>query len=73
VRQNLNRACELVHIQKLRHSLSSSMDKQRDKQILEERLARCRKLAEDFRDGPTAEHIKELEAELLDDLRALDQ
>jgi hypothetical protein len=49
------------------------MDKQRDKQILEERLARCRKLAEDFRDGPTAEHIKELEAELLDDLRALDQ
>ncbi|WP_247468832.1 hypothetical protein [Bradyrhizobium sp. 137] len=49
------------------------MDRDRDKRILQERLERCRKLSRDFPSGPTAEHIRELEAELLDDLRALER
>lgn len=49
------------------------MDREREKRVLEKRLERCRKLAEDFREGPTAQHIKELEAELLDDIHALEQ
>jgi hypothetical protein len=49
------------------------MNRDRDKRILEERLERCRKLAKDFPDGPTAQNLKKIEAELLDDLRALEE
>lgn len=49
------------------------MDRDRDKRILQELLERCRKLSRDFPSGPTAEHIRELEAELLDHLRALER
>jgi len=48
-----------------------AMNQDRDKRILEERLERCRQLAKDFPTGPTAAHIREIEAALLDDLRAL--
>ncbi|MDN4985202.1 hypothetical protein KUL72_10405 [Bradyrhizobium arachidis] len=47
------------------------MNQDRDKRILEERLERCRQLAKEFPTGPTAAHIREIEAALLDDLRAL--
>ncbi|MCP3398976.1 MULTISPECIES: hypothetical protein [unclassified Bradyrhizobium] len=49
------------------------MNRERDAWILRERLERCRKLAKDFAQGPTAEHIREIEAELLDDIRALEE
>lgn len=49
------------------------MGRERDKAVLEQRLERCRKLAKDFPDGLTAQHIKEIEAELLEDLRALEE
>lgn len=35
------------------------------------RLDRCRQLPEEFQDGPSAKHIGELEAALVDDLLAL--
>lgn len=45
------------------------MDRDREKAEIQARLDRCRKLAKDFPEEPTAEHIKELEQELLDNLR----
>lgn len=49
------------------------MNKEREKRILEERLERCRQLSKDFQDGLTAEHLRQIEAALVDDLRALEQ
>jgi hypothetical protein len=49
------------------------MDRDRDKRVLKERLRRCRSLAKDFPDGVTAQHIRELEAALMDELRTLEQ
>jgi hypothetical protein len=49
------------------------MNKDRERRILEERLERCRQLARDFPIGPTAEHLRQIEAALVDDLRALEQ
>ena len=49
------------------------MNWESDKRVLEERLARCRELARDFPAGLTAEHLRDIEAELLDDLRALEE
>lgn len=49
------------------------MDTERDKVVIKERLARCRQLLKDFPDGLTGRHIRELEAALLDDLRALEE
>lgn len=49
------------------------MDPERHRRTLRERLECCRKLAKEFPDGPTAKHIREIEAELLDDLRALEK
>jgi hypothetical protein len=40
------------------------MDRNREKQLIETKLARCRDLAQQFRDGPTAEMIRDMEAEL---------
>jgi hypothetical protein len=48
------------------------MEKDRDKRILQERLERCRQLTKDFPTGPTAEHLRQIEAELLDDIHALE-
>ena len=49
------------------------MDRDREKQALEEKLARCRDLASEFREGPTAEMIRILEAELREQIRRLDK
>jgi hypothetical protein len=49
------------------------MDRNREKQAVEEKLARCRDLAEEFREGPTAEMIRDLEAELREQLRAFEK
>jgi hypothetical protein len=46
------------------------MDQDREKQAIETKLARCRELAEEFRDGPTADMIRDLEAELREQLHA---
>jgi hypothetical protein len=48
------------------------MDQDREKAAVKERLDRCWKLAQEFQEGPTAKHIREIEAALLDDLRALE-
>ncbi len=48
------------------------MKQDRDRQILQERLERCRKLAKEFPDGVTAQHLRKFEAEILDDLHALE-
>ena len=47
------------------------MDRNPTKESLEGQLARCRELARQFTDGPTAELIRELEAELSERLQAL--
>jgi hypothetical protein len=49
------------------------MDRNREKQAIEEKLARCRDLAKEFREGPTAEMIRDLEAELREQLRAFEK
>jgi hypothetical protein len=46
------------------------MDNRYEKQELETQLARCRDLAEQFRDGLTAKHLRELEQELEQKLRS---
>jgi hypothetical protein len=43
-----------------------------EKQTLEVRLAACRALAKDFRNGPTAEMIRELEYEIRKRLQQLE-
>ena len=43
------------------------------KQEIEEKLARCRQIKADYPEGPTAKHLRELEAELQAQLRVLDQ
>jgi hypothetical protein len=48
------------------------MDRDREKQAIEAKLARCRELAREFPDGPTAAMIRDLENELRDQVRALE-
>jgi hypothetical protein len=43
------------------------------KQQLERKLARWRELAEEFRNGPTAEMIRDMEDELREQIRALER
>lgn len=40
----------------------------REKVALEAKLARCGELAEDFPDGPTARNLREIEAEIVQQL-----
>jgi hypothetical protein len=49
------------------------MNMSQQKQEIEEMLARCRQLLADYPDGPTAKHLRELEADLQAQLRVLDQ
>jgi hypothetical protein len=49
------------------------MDREQEKGTLEEKLERCRTLAEEFRDGATAEMIREMEAELRQQIRDLEK
>jgi hypothetical protein len=46
------------------------MENERDNLAIQRKLAHCRQLAKDFPDGPTAEHIRELEDELRAELAA---
>jgi len=48
------------------------MNQVRDRQILQERLERCRQLAKEFPSGLTAQHIRDIEAEILDDVRTVE-
>ena len=48
------------------------MARERDKRLLQERLERCGKLAEEFPHGPTAKHLREIETEQLEGLRAVE-
>jgi hypothetical protein len=48
------------------------MDRKREKQELEEKIARCRALAEEFRNGETAAMIRDLEEELRQQIHDLD-
>jgi hypothetical protein len=49
------------------------MDREQEKRKLQEQLAKCRRLSRDFTDGITAKNLKELEAELEQKLREIDQ
>ena len=49
------------------------MEQNHEKQAIEAKLARCRELAQEFRDGPTAQMICELEEELRQQLCAVDR
>ena len=48
------------------------MDREREKEAIKEKLVRCLELAREFPTGPTAEMIRELEAELRQQLRTLE-
>jgi hypothetical protein len=48
------------------------MDRNQEKEALEHKLARCRELAEEFRNGETADMIRDMEEELRQQLRELD-
>jgi hypothetical protein len=49
------------------------MDRKRDKLAVEDKLARCRELAKEFKSEPAATHLREMEAELPAQLRALEK
>ena len=49
------------------------MDREREKLAINEKLARCRQLADENFGESTAAHIRELEAELLAQLRRLEE
>ena len=55
------------------HDRTTGMNLAQRKQEIEEKLARCRRLQADYSEGPTAVHLRELEAELQAQLRVLDQ
>lgn len=48
------------------------MDREREKQALNEQLARCRRLEAEFTDGITVKNLRELADELEQQLRALE-
>ena len=48
------------------------MDREREKDAIETKLARCRELAAEFRDGPTAEMIRDMQDELREQMQSLD-
>jgi hypothetical protein len=49
------------------------MDREREKSAINEKLARCKQLAKENFSEPTAAHLRELEAELLAQLRRLEE
>jgi hypothetical protein len=49
------------------------MDREREELAIREKLARCRQLAKEYGSEPTATHLRELEAELLAQLRRLEE
>jgi hypothetical protein len=49
------------------------MDREREKLAIHEKLARCKQLAKEYVNEPTAAHLRELEAELLAELRRLEK
>jgi hypothetical protein len=49
------------------------MSRDREKAEIEQKLARYRELAREFPTGPMAELIRDLEAELVEQLRALEE
>jgi hypothetical protein len=48
-------------------------DRGKEKEAVERKLARCRELARDFPAGPTAAMIRDLEAKIIEELRAIEQ
>jgi hypothetical protein len=48
------------------------MDRDREKQEIETKLASCRELMGEFPDGPTAQMIHEIEDELREQIRKLE-
>jgi hypothetical protein len=49
-----------------------AMDREPEKEALRDKLARCLQLAREFPHGPTADMIRDLEAELREQLRTLE-
>ena len=49
------------------------MDRNREKQALQAKLARCQELAREFPHEPTAQTIRDMEAELREQLRAVEE
>jgi hypothetical protein len=49
------------------------MDREREKSAINEKLARCKQLGKENFSESTAAHIRELEAELLAQLRRLEE
>jgi DNA repair ATPase RecN len=47
-------------------------DQERQRRELEERLASCRKLAREYTEGMTAKNLRELAAEIEQEIRSLD-
>jgi hypothetical protein len=50
-----------------------NMERERLEIEIKLKLERCRQLAREFPDGPTTQHIRDLENELRDQLRALEK
>jgi hypothetical protein len=49
------------------------MDAEREKQAVQEKLVRCRRLLSEFPEGVTAKNLNDLAAELEQKIRALEQ
>jgi hypothetical protein len=53
--------------------VSINRDQERQRRKLEERLARCRELAREYTEGMTAKNLRDLAAEIEQEIRTLDQ
>ena len=49
------------------------MDREQEQLAIHEKLARCRQLAKEYVSEPTATHLRDFEAELLEQLRRLEE
>jgi hypothetical protein len=49
------------------------MDQDREKQALQEKLDRCRRLACEFNDGITAKNLREIAGEIEQQIRAFER
>ncbi|MET3336933.1 MULTISPECIES: hypothetical protein [Bradyrhizobium] len=48
------------------------MDLEQEKLAVEQKLARCRRLKKDFSEGVSAKNLRDLEAELLEQLQQIE-
>ena len=57
----------------LHPAVFAAMDRDREKQAIEAKLAKCLELEQEFREGSTAQMLRDLEEELRQQIRELER